>query len=127
MFRRDYKVKGEDVNDYMYMEKTAYQKYMTSIINTFLFEKGFIKKKMKTLPYLQSESSDSLMLIKPLMFLQDFFINLELIHIDKNLKNIQIKSRFFNADNELCVMAHIHFCGFDNAMMNKNKIIKIDC
>ncbi|GAA0721017.1 hypothetical protein GCM10009430_21820 [Aquimarina litoralis] len=125
IIKKDYKVKGEDVDDFMVMETSAYQKYVSSIFKTFLFENGLKNKTSKKIDYTPVTSLNSLVLIKPLMFLQEFCINLELINTDKNLKKIEIKSRFFNSNNELCVMANTHFLDFDNAMMSKNKIINV--
>ncbi|WP_299896488.1 hypothetical protein [uncultured Aquimarina sp.] len=125
IFKKEYKVKGEDVDDFMVMETSAYQKYVASIFKTFLFENGLKNKTSKKIDYTPVTSLNSLVLIKPLMFLQEFCINLELICSDKNLKKIEMKSRFFNSNNELCVMANTHFLDFDNAMMNKNKIINV--
>lgn len=127
IIKREYKVKGEDVDDFMVMETSAYEKYVISIFKTFLFENGLKNKISKKVDFTSVTSMNSFVLIKPLMFLQEFCLNLELIYTDKNLKKIEIKSRFFNSKNELCVMANTHFLDFDNAMMNKNKIINVKC
>jgi acyl-CoA thioesterase FadM len=46
MFQRNYKVKGEDVNDFMVMQNAAFLKYSSKLLDTFLHENGFTGHKL---------------------------------------------------------------------------------
>ncbi|OEK07850.1 hypothetical protein A8C32_15320 [Flavivirga aquatica] len=104
MFRQKYKVQGEDVDDFMVMENTAYFNYSTSIFNIFLSEKGYSKRKRDALKIILQESKECFIRRKDLMFTQEFFVNLELFDIDNAKQKLNIRSRFFNANNELCAI-----------------------
>ncbi len=102
MFRRTYKVKGEDVDDFMVMQDFAYHSYISSILHTFLFENGYCKRKLKTLKMDWKQCSKEFVYIQHLMFTQRFFLNLEVFEATNNTQNI--RSRFFNSKNELCAV-----------------------
>ncbi|SEK50614.1 hypothetical protein SAMN04487910_0681 [Aquimarina amphilecti] len=120
MFRRNFKVKGEDVDDYMVMQDTAYIEYTSSILFAFLFEKGYTSKKREHTHFNMQKSIGSLIQRKHLMFMQDFFINLELISIDTNKQKLNIRNRFFNSNNELCVTTNTYLYWMDS---NQQEII----
>lgn len=105
MFRRAYKVKGEDVNDFMVMQNFAYHSYVSCLLKTFLFEKGYSKHKLDRLRIGFDKSREELIHRKHLMFTQVFFVDLEFFSSTSNTQKISVKNRFFNAKNELCVTA----------------------
>ena len=111
MFRKKFKVTGEDVDDFMVMENTAYHHYASSILNSFLFEKGYSKQKIELQNVELKASKESFSLQKHLMFTQEFFVNLELSGLDGSEQKLNIKNRFFNANNELCatMTAKLHW------------------
>ncbi len=113
MFRRTYKVKGEDVNDFMVMQDFAYHSYTSSILAAFLFEKGYSKHKLNALKIGLQKCDEELIYIKHLMFMQHFFLNLEFPDVTDNKQKINVRSRFFNVKNELCAMAITQLYWFD--------------
>ncbi len=121
MFRRNYKVKGEDVDDYMVMQDFAYQAYISSILDTFLFEKGYSKRKLETLKIGLQKCGEELVHRKHLMFTQNFGINLEFLEVADDKQKMSIRGRFFNTQNELCAMAITHLYWFD---YNHKEIVK---
>ncbi len=114
MLRRTYKVTGEDVDDFMVMQDFAYQSYISSIVDAFLFEKGYSKQKLDTKNMRVTKRCKEFVHLKKLMFTQHFFLNLELLHTDNNKSSMSFKSRFFNVKNELCAMATIQLFGLGN-------------
>ncbi|WP_299436781.1 thioesterase family protein [uncultured Aquimarina sp.] len=121
MYRKNYKVKGEDVDDFMVMQDVAYHNYTSSLLNAFLLEKGYSKRKREMLKIDLQESIESLIFRKHLMFTQVFFVNLELLDVDYKEWKLTFRNRFFNANNELCVTANTKLYWFDNA---QQEIIK---
>ncbi|WP_405206688.1 hypothetical protein [Aquimarina sp. LLG6339-5] len=113
MFRRNFKVKGEDVDDYMVMQNSAYIAYTSSVLLAFLFDKGYTDKKRNKTKFSVQESIESLTQRKHLMFMQDFFINVELICIDNDCQKLTIRNRFFNANNELCATINSYLYWID--------------
>ncbi len=113
MFRRTYKVKGEDVDDFMIMQDFAYYSYASSILKSYLYEKGYSKHKLNTLKIDFQEFSQKIIYQKHLMFTQSFFVNLEFIGTNNNGQKVNIRNRFFNTKNELCVTASTQLSWFD--------------
>ncbi len=113
MFRKKYRVKGEYVNDFMKMEDFAYRLYAESIVKAFLIENGCSSNKLKTAKVYLNNCKDQLICRKDLMFTQDFFMNLDSFNLYENEENVNIKTRFFNAKNELCAILVM-----DNHMQN---------
>ncbi len=109
MFKREYKVKGDDVNDFMVMQDHAYCMYIQSTLMAFLTEKGYSKHEINSCKIGFKTCMRELTYRKHLMFTQHFFINLEPIDLIYNKQKIRVKSRFFNAQNELCVTAITQF------------------
>ncbi len=114
MFRRTYKVKGEDVDDFMVMHDVAYHGYTSSIFNTFLFQKGYSKHKLDALKTGLQKCNEELIYLKHLMFTQHFSVNLELSEINNTTGKINLRSRFFNSNNELCAMVNTDFYWLNN-------------
>ncbi|WP_282079111.1 hypothetical protein [Aquimarina algiphila] len=114
MFRKIYKVKGEDVNDFMVMQDIAYHRYASSILETFLFEIGYSKQKLNTLKIGLQKCQEELVHHKPLMFMQNFFLNLELLDSNNNEREISIRTRFFDTNNGLCAISFIKFNWYDH-------------
>lgn len=99
MISKNYIVTGEDVNDGMVMESTAYIAYTLRLLYHFLFDNGFSKQKLNTLHLSLKEGNHELVYYKNLMFTEPFFIQMKHCYIaDK----ISIKSCFFNSKNECC-------------------------
>lgn len=104
MLRRAYKVKGEDVDDFMVMQDFAYQSYTSSIVDAFLFQKGYSKCKLTDQKIGLRKCCKELIHLKNLMFTQPFFLNLEYLDTIDNKQTMNFRSRFFNGKNELCAM-----------------------
>ncbi|GAA4278609.1 hotdog family protein [Aquimarina mytili] len=105
IFQETYKVKGEDVDDFMVMQDHAYRTYIQSTLAAFLLQKGYSKEERNTFNMALQSCEEELKYRKNLMFTQHFFINLEPLDEISNKQKIKLKSRFFNANNELCVTA----------------------
>jgi acyl-CoA thioesterase FadM len=72
MFNRNYKVRGEDVNDFMVMQNFAYLSYSSKLIEAYLLEHGFSQVKLNSLQLGWQKSNDHLRNKKHLMFAQNF-------------------------------------------------------
>ena len=114
MFQRNYKVKGEDVNDFMVMQNAAFLNYASKLFDTFLYTNGFAKLKMNTLKVGLQKVNDQVEHYKNLMFTQDFSISLDFKKIDISSK-MEVEVSFYNAKNELCVTVKRAFFWFDYA------------
>ncbi|AOC97022.1 hypothetical protein BB050_03944 [Flavobacterium anhuiense] len=99
MICRNYIVTGEDVNDYMVMEDTAYISYTLRLLYHFLFNNGFSKVKLNYMHLDLQEGNHELVCHKDLMFTQSFLVEMKYCHIQDN---INFKSCFFNSRNECC-------------------------
>jgi acyl-CoA thioesterase FadM len=111
MICKNYIVSGEDVNDFMVMENTAYISYTLRLLYRFLFDKGFSKEKLKTLNLDLQEGNHELVVHKNLMFTEHFFIKMQQCYLDDK---IHIKSFFFNSKNECCAEVTKEVEWFDN-------------
>lgn len=99
MICKNYNVSGEDVNDSMEMESTAYISYTLRLLYHFLFNNGFSKEKLNALNLILKEGNNELVCYKNLMFTESFFIELKYCHINEK---INLKSSFFNSKQECC-------------------------
>lgn len=99
MICKNYVVAGEDVNDYMVMENTAYISYTLRLLYHFLFNNGFSKEKLNALHLGLQEGHHELICYKNLMFTEPFFVEMKHCYINDTIK---IKSSFFNSKNECC-------------------------
>ena len=99
MIYNDYVVTGEDVNDDMEMQNSAYQSYTLRLVYRFLFHNGFSKVKLNALHLGLQEKNNVLICYKKLMFTEHFFVEMEHFCIDDK---INMKSYFFNSKNECC-------------------------
>jgi len=99
MYIKKYTVKGDDVNDFMYMVNFAYISYTVSILHSFLFEKGYSREKLNGLKLGLQECSHQLIYHKNLMFNEIFSVEMELCNTNQK---IIIKNIFYNSKNELC-------------------------
>ncbi len=106
MFRINYKVTGEDVNDFMVMQNEAYFSYSISAIKNFLHEKGIPSQQLLDFKN-KLINQKQLEFYKDLMFTQNFFIHVDTLEILDS--KTTIKNRFFNSKNELCAAASIIF------------------
>lgn len=102
MYRKNYKVKGEDVDDFMVMEKVAYRMYFKLLIKDFLSDNKFSKKIIEKLKVNIDNSKEQLICMKDLMFTQDFSMYLDMFNMIQEGQKIKTKGRFFNENNELC-------------------------
>ena len=100
MFVRNYKVKGEDVNDFMVMQNYAYLSYSSRLIESYLMENGFPQMKLNSLKIGWQKSNDQLRNKKQLMFTQNFSVRL---NFDSNFDGSSIKTYvdFYNERGEL--------------------------
>lgn len=99
MICKNYTVAGEDVNDGMVMESTAYISYTLRLLYHFLFANGFSKERLRALQLGLQEGNQELICYKDLMFTEAFFVELKHCCIaDK----ITVTSSFFNSKNECC-------------------------
>lgn len=101
ILQRKYTVKGDDVNDFMVMQNSAYLKSATRLITTFLFMNGFTSLKMNSLKVGLENKNDSLTVYKPLFFTQEFFVNLELNYFIETSNKMRVTINFINAQDEL--------------------------
>ncbi|PKB14972.1 hypothetical protein [Flavobacterium sp. 5] len=99
MIYKNYVVTGEDVNDDMEMQSSAYISYTLRLVYRFLFDNGFSKEKLNALHLGLQERNHVLVCYKNLMFTERFFV--EIKHCNINEK-INIKSYFFNSKFECC-------------------------
>lgn len=113
MFQRSYKVKGEDVNDFMVMQNAAYLKYSSKILETFLFVKGFTKLKMNSLQVGLQKKNDQIIQHKPLLFTQAFTVDLECKSIAFSNHKMSVSVHFYNAKKELCTTITRELFWFD--------------
>lgn len=113
MFQRNYKVNGEDVNDFMVMQNAAYLNYSSKLLETFLFVKGFTNLKMNTLKVGLQKKSDKILQYKPLLFTQVFSVDLEFKNIVFSNQKMKVSIHFYNDKNELCATVVRELFWFD--------------
>lgn len=99
MICKNYVVSGEDVNDSMIMEDSAYISYTLRLLYHFLFYNGVSREKLNALHVELQEGNQVLFFHKNLMFTEPFFIELKHCYINDK---INIKSSFFNSKKECC-------------------------
>lgn len=99
MICKNYVVSGEDVNDFMVMESSAYLSYTLRVLYRFLFANGFSKERLQALQLGLQEGHHVLVCYKDLMFTEPFFVELKQCYIGDK---IRIESHFFNSGNECC-------------------------
>ncbi len=102
MFVRNYKVKGEDVNDFMIMQNFAYLTYSSKLLEVYLLEKGFSKLKLNSLKIGWQKSNDRLINKKRLMFTDAFSVHLNVSNTNQKDHKTTVAIDFYNAKNELC-------------------------
>jgi len=114
MFTRSFRVKGDDVNDFMVMENSAFLKYSSKIVEVFLLENGFSKLKLNSLKIGWQKSNDRLINQKRLMFTESFSVQLN-ISSTTNFEKIKtiIIVDFYNTRNELSATLITELCWFD--------------
>ena len=101
MLKKKYKVKGQNVNDYMVMQDFAYHIYPNDILHSFLFQKGFTKKRIAMMEVNLEPLWQKLNHYQELLFTQEFYLYLEITGLDhKGI--LRVNYRFFNMQNELC-------------------------
>ena len=115
MFRRNYTVKGEDVNDFMVMQNFAYLKYTSKLIEIFLLDKGFSKPKLNDLKIGWQKNNDQLKNKKKLMFTESFSVEIEFSIITPN-ECIHTVVKFYNSEEELCstVITELSWVDYNN-------------
>ena len=113
MFQRNYKVEGNDVNDYMVMQNTAYLKYSAKIVETFLFVKGYPKLKMNTLKVGLEKKNDEILQYKQLFFTQAFSVELVFKNILFTNQKMTVTIHFYNQEKELCATITRELYWFD--------------
>ncbi len=116
MFTRTYKVKGEDVNDFMVMQNAAYLKYSSKIIDTFLFVNSFSNLKMNKLKVGLQKNNDQIKHHKDLMFTQIFNVQLKCKNIGFCNQKMNVEILFFNQKNELIATVIRELYWFDYSL-----------
>ena len=100
MFARNYKVRGEDVNDFMVMQNFAYLSYASRLIEAYLMENGFPQLKLNSMKIGWQKSNDQLKNKKHLMFTQNFSVRLN-FHIGSRKDGVNTSIDFYNQKGEL--------------------------
>lgn len=77
MICKNYVVTGEDVNDYMVMEDSAYSSYTLRLLYHFLFHNGFSKEKLNQMHLGLQEGNHELVSHKDLMFTEKFLVEMK--------------------------------------------------
>ncbi|REG99529.1 hypothetical protein [Flavobacterium aquicola] len=111
MISKNYTVSGEDVNDVMIMESSAYNSYTIRLLYSFLFDNGFTREKLNSLNLGLQEGQEEFVCYKNLMFTESFFIEMKYCKIDDK---ISVKSSFFNSKNEHCAEVTKELQWYDN-------------
>jgi len=99
MICKNYTVTGEDVDDIMVMEKTAYISYTIRLLYRFLYDNGFSREKLNHLNLGIQQVNHGLVCYKNLMFTEHFLVEMNQFNIEDK---INFKSFFFNSKNECC-------------------------
>ena len=102
MFVRSFKVKGEDVNDFMVMQNFAYLSLASKLIEVYLYEQGFSKLKLNTLKIGWQKINDTLINKKHLMFAEPFTVQLNFTDLIIDKKSTKASVDFYNSKNEFC-------------------------
>lgn len=113
MFTRSYKVKGEDVNDFMIMQNFAYLTYSSKLLEVFLLEKGFSKLKLNSLKIGWQKNNDRLINKKRLMFTESFTVHLNFSNTNHKENKTTVHIDFYNAKSELCTTLMTELQWFD--------------
>lgn len=114
MIWKNYTVTGEDVNDVMVMENTAYVSYTIRLLYRFLYENGFSREKLKTLNLGIQQGNHGLVCYKNLMFTEPFLVEMNPFNFEDK---INFKSVFFNSKNECCAEINGEVQWFDSILM----------
>ncbi len=113
MIVRTYKVRGEDVNDFMIMQNFAYLTYSSKLLEVFLQEKGFSKLKLNSLKIGWQKSNDRLINKQRLMFTEPFIVHLNFSKANQEENKTTVHIDFYNAKNELCTALITELQWFD--------------
>ncbi|MFY0629240.1 MAG: hypothetical protein JXR05_02595 [Flavobacteriaceae bacterium] len=113
MFIRAFKVKGEDVNDFMVMQNFAYLSYSSKLLEVYLLEKGYSQLKLNSLKIGWQKSNDRLINKKHLMFTETFSVHLNFSEISMKENKMSVLVDFYNAKNELCASLMTELQWFD--------------
>jgi acyl-CoA thioesterase FadM len=115
MFARNYKVRGEDVNDFMVMQNFAYLSYASRLIEAYLMEKGFPQLKLNSLKIGWQKSNDQLKNKKHLMFTQNFSARLN-FGTNHQEDGIQTYIDFYNDKSELVatIFTELYWIDYNN-------------
>ena len=114
MFVRNYRVKGEDVNDFMVMQNFAYLSYSSKIIEAYLLENGFSQLKLNSLQIGWQKSNDQVRNKKNLMFAQNFSVRLN-FGLNNGKDGIETYVDFYNEKSELMatVFTNLHWIDYE--------------
>lgn len=102
MFHRKFKVKGEDVNDFMVMQNFAYLSYASKLLEVYLLERGFSQIKLNSLKIGWQKNNDRLTNKKRLMFTESFSIHLNFSESSLKENMMTVLIDFYNNKNQLC-------------------------
>lgn len=115
MFVRNYKVRGEDVNDFMVMQNFAYLSYASRLIEAYLMENGFSQMKLNSLKIGWQKSNDQLKNKKHLMFTQNFSARLN-FGANHQEDGIETYIDFYNDKQELVatIFTELYWIDYSN-------------
>lgn len=113
MFQRTYRVKGEDVNDFMVMQNAAFLNYSSKILETFLYVNGFTKIKLNNLQVGLQKKNDQIIQHKRLLFTEAFSVNLACESIVFSNYKMKVSIHFYNDKKELCTTITRELFWFD--------------
>ncbi|UOB18114.1 acyl-CoA thioesterase [Abyssalbus ytuae] len=120
MYKKKYKVRGEDVNDFMIMKNTAYLFYASHIRKTFLLEKGFSNFKLNKLKIGLLEESENIQYKKQLIFTQSFFVDFKVTKVRDLEKVMTTENNFYDEKKEICATVYSDIAWYD--LGNRRKI-----
>lgn len=100
MIKRNYKVKGDDVNDFMVMQNCAFLHYSSKMITLFLSELGISTSYLNSNAIGWLKENDQILNYKKLMFSQEFSVCLQLQSgIKKTCMHLTVE--FYNSEMDL--------------------------
>lgn len=104
MCKIEYRVSGDDVNDFMVMETYAYYAYSLRHIYNFMNELGYSRLKLNKLKICLNEQRSHIEIFKPLMFGNEFIIELRVRRLNYNLGYFEITCSYFNSRYQRCAI-----------------------
>jgi len=121
MFYKQYKVKGEDVNDFMVMENCSYLYYSDDIKKAFLSESGMAQKELIKKGIKLLDKKTEITYRNHLMFTQEFKVYYKISFVNSDYSKMVSTHYFYNANKILCTTIHSEVVWFD--FVNEKEIM----